>query len=562
VGSRYKLRLGSEIPEFTVVMKALGFLHLLPAGLLLFNTPVFANLSGSEPADTRPDGVSQYVHIDRHVLNTPRQQTRSIKHLVPYLIKPARSEREKARAIYRWITENIAYDTKSYFSGRYRNRAVKTAHVLKRRRGVCDAYSRLFIDMAAIAGLKAVKISGYAKGFGYQAGDADSNENHAWNAVRIDGEWYLVDATWGAGTIDRKSKRFKKRFREFYFLSEPQQFIFSHYPKEQRWQLLERPKSFTDFNRTVYLNSEFFEHGLRLDSHNEAVIRTNEQLNLSLYVPEQSEITAYLYLTDTPLDRHQFYWTQARGKTAISAVFPQEGEYRLQVFTKDRKLDSSFTRALEYKIVAQRGSQKTFPMFHDAYFDSGIQVDSHPEGVIYTNGRLEMSLKVPPGIKISAQLQQDRQVLSRDQVFLQREGDRYRIYSLFPQAGEYVLHFFSQAAQNNSPKISTLEYTVVAQTGDGRVRFPTRYKKYTEQDVFLYSPIDNQLASGQPELFKIRVPEAVEVAVTIGDQWYFLEQAGNVFSGYVPIGEGEIAIVARFDKSKAKYSSLLKYKGI
>lgn len=530
--------------------------------ILLFAVQsAFAVSAGSMAGSNSQEQRNEFARIDAHALDVPRSKSRSLKRLVPYLVQPAQTETEKARAIYRWITENIAYDTKSYFSGRYRNRRVKTSHVLKRRRGVCDAYASLFRDMAKMAGLKVAKISGFAKGWGYEPGSADSNENHAWNAVRADGRWYLVDATWGAGYIDKKTRRFKKRFRDFYFLSSPQEFIYSHFPREEQWQLLHQPRTFNQFNQTVLLKPEFFEKGLRLDSHDQAVIDARGELNLSLYVPEDSEIMANLFKSGTPLDRHHFYWERNRNKTAIKVIFPRAGEYSLRVYARDKYSSSDFPRVVEYKIRARGESNKSFPMFHNAYFENDIRIDSHKEGVIYTDGQLEMLLTVPRGVELSARLQQDRQVLSRDLVFEQREGNKYRIRSLFPEAGEYALQFFSQSAKSNK-KVSTLEYTVVAERGKGELRFPTRYKKYLERDAYLYSPINSLLPSGNPEYFKIRVPGAVVVAVTMGDQWYFLKKKGNVFYGNVPIVEGEITIVASFTKDKSKYSSLLKYDGI
>lgn len=48
----------------------------------------------------------------------------------------------KARAIYALITRNIAYDTKSFFSGKYPSMEAKS--VLKRKSGVCAGYANLF----------------------------------------------------------------------------------------------------------------------------------------------------------------------------------------------------------------------------------------------------------------------------------------------------------------------------------------------------------------------------------------------------------------------------------
>ena len=52
--------------------------------------------------------------------------------------------------------------------------------------GVCDAYSRLFYDMAKKAGLK-VK---------YIVGKIDNSGLHAWNLVKVEGKWYNIDVTW------------------------------------------------------------------------------------------------------------------------------------------------------------------------------------------------------------------------------------------------------------------------------------------------------------------------------------------------------------------------------
>jgi hypothetical protein len=48
--------------------------------------------------------------------------------------------------------------------------------------------------MAGLAGLDSVVISGYA-GFGVTRKNMEANR-HAWNAVKINGQWEFVDPTW------------------------------------------------------------------------------------------------------------------------------------------------------------------------------------------------------------------------------------------------------------------------------------------------------------------------------------------------------------------------------
>lgn len=55
---------------------------------------------------------------------------------------------------------------------------------------VCTGYAHAFAAMAQQAGLDDVVVTGLAW-------DGLTNGGHAWNKVRIDGQWLAVDATWG-----------------------------------------------------------------------------------------------------------------------------------------------------------------------------------------------------------------------------------------------------------------------------------------------------------------------------------------------------------------------------
>ena len=109
-----------------------------------------------------------YEEIDRHALNAPSSAEATVESLAAYLIEPAKNDREKARAIFRWITENIDYNVEVFFKGG--SGATNSEDVLKSRKSVCYGYSDLFLSLAREAGLEAVRISGYGKGYGYMPG--------------------------------------------------------------------------------------------------------------------------------------------------------------------------------------------------------------------------------------------------------------------------------------------------------------------------------------------------------------------------------------------------------
>lgn len=64
------------------------------------------------------------------------------QNLVQYLTKPCRSDVEKARAIIRWIGENIQYDHHSLKIGSRGDQSEEA--VLCFRRAVCEGYANVF----------------------------------------------------------------------------------------------------------------------------------------------------------------------------------------------------------------------------------------------------------------------------------------------------------------------------------------------------------------------------------------------------------------------------------
>lgn len=180
------------------------------------------------------------------------------------LTEPFKTEAEKVRAIFRWITENIAYNTIVYqkpsrhLSGRpafyepddssaflppLNDRVAQL--VLQRRVAVCDGYARLFKTLCGYAGIRSEIIFGYAR-TNYGRSGKRFLSNHTWNAVYIDKSWRLLDATWASGYVTF-GDAFIKHYNEAYYLTPPQQFIEDHYPEFIYWSLLPSPPTLREF---------------------------------------------------------------------------------------------------------------------------------------------------------------------------------------------------------------------------------------------------------------------------------------------------------------------------
>lgn len=193
------------------------------------------------------DWSNDFAAIDQRARKSPRQLHQNLPALTSYLCEETESELEKVRAIYVWITTHIAYDWKAIEEDKRINHFIRD--ILQREAALCVGYAQLFQQMCRLANLRCEIISGYAKGTTGVQLPLDE-PNHSWNAVAIDGKWYLLDATWGSSTIN-KANDFVLISNDDYFLIPPDQFIRTHLPGNPIWQLLPQTVSVQDFMGTL-----------------------------------------------------------------------------------------------------------------------------------------------------------------------------------------------------------------------------------------------------------------------------------------------------------------------
>jgi len=195
---------------------------------------------------------------------SPRVKTDYIK-VTDYLVKIANNDLEKAKLIYYWLSENIAYDAESFQKGKY---PTPTPNVtMANRKGVCSGYANLFQAMGNHAGLEVEVVGGYSKGYGFRQGTKFNSTDHAWNVLTIDGQKIFADATWGAGYIGKVKNKlvFTKRLNDYWFNTNPYEAIFSHlpaYPEGNSHQLIKSKLTLTQYENLPYIRASFFKSGI------------------------------------------------------------------------------------------------------------------------------------------------------------------------------------------------------------------------------------------------------------------------------------------------------------
>ncbi|KAG0241509.1 hypothetical protein BGW41_005818 [Actinomortierella wolfii] len=224
--------------------------------------PVVTNTFNGQRLD--PEAID-FSREDAHARACPKSETVSIERLSKYLTTPFAGDKvSQLRTIFTWIAENISYDVRGYLSGRWGDQSPEA--VLKSRVGVCEGYANLYRALAKVAGLQVFRIAGRARGIGYRPGDNHLGGEHAWNATVIDGEYLLIDSTWGAGICNAATQTFEKKFRPFYFLLRPNRMIYSHYPEKTEDQFLDPPIDEDTFRRLPVLKPETWQLGIKIGS--------------------------------------------------------------------------------------------------------------------------------------------------------------------------------------------------------------------------------------------------------------------------------------------------------
>jgi transglutaminase/protease-like cytokinesis protein 3 len=179
---------------------------------------------------------SSYAAIDKHIRSI-KKRYKNIPALAKDITAPYNKEEDKIRAIFIWVSNNIAYDCKEYHNKNRRingpviksnddkyERAAKWADiyykyastVLKKRKGICEGYSCLFYELCKVSGVKCEVVHGKVK---KEKNGKYRYASHAWNKVYMNEEWFFLDPTWASGCSDEKVTKYYKSFSNTYYLT-------------------------------------------------------------------------------------------------------------------------------------------------------------------------------------------------------------------------------------------------------------------------------------------------------------------------------------------------------
>lgn len=179
--------------------------------------------------------------------------------LTEFAKKHLNDKEQLARFFYYWIGNNIKYDyeylEKMEESYDDYDKKQDEFRVYTDRKGVCGGYANLFKWFMREVDIEVEYIIGHIRDERnhYIELEKDDDFLHAWNAIKLNKQWILVDTTWGASGSSSEA--------DFYFNIKPEWAIITHYPENSKWQLLDQSISLEEFNKSIYVKPVWFING-------------------------------------------------------------------------------------------------------------------------------------------------------------------------------------------------------------------------------------------------------------------------------------------------------------
>jgi hypothetical protein len=268
------------------------------------------------------------VGLHPAVVNMPASAETSIASVAQYIAKQENDPMLRVKALHDYVADRIAYDARNYFAGTYPPQDAET--VFQRRVAVCAGYAKLLEALGQAIGEEIVYVVGDSRS---STSDLEG-QSHAWNAAKIKGQWYLIDATWDSGTVDQASG-FQKAYKTDYLFPPPEVMGISHFPDDENFQLRSQPISRGEFLRQPMMRARFFAEGMQLVAPMRSQTDTNQNAVVQLQNPNQRWLLPSYSLKGSTKAEHCL--ESATQGPVITCSLPTSGAYEVSLFSGDEQ---------------------------------------------------------------------------------------------------------------------------------------------------------------------------------------------------------------------------------
>ena len=368
---------------------------------------------------------------------------------------------------------------------------------------------------------------------------------------------------------------------EFYFLTDPHEHIYQHFPSDPKWQLLGNPISMEEFVRLPVVKSPFFNHRLAFAKDYSSVITVKDSFyELQLVGPQLYNFAAKLVSKDKSVASEALQEKLLLRMVETDVVFlvnlPQPGKYYLDVYVAGSHANASMDHACGFMLncasVARNGAKLNYPqigpMGRLPYFEYfNMTEETHVDSYITAHGEFVVAFTMSHAVRVTHTLQyynyKDRSFTDCDRyAFPKHRGDSLVSFTVkCPRKGFYVMTFSAEnASDRRATKHVVYRYIIECRAPvQNTSSFPRASKRW--QHCKLITPQSGDLPINADVTFRIESSVAKGMVVVIDDEWHYLEQQGDVWHGVVNTGpDPNMALVyGRIEDNRDKYIPCLEY---
>ncbi|KAH3793407.1 hillarin-like [Dreissena polymorpha] len=447
-----------------------------------------------EPENRKADifNKDQMNAVDALARQTPDDLADSYERLISHLTSNCKTDVEKVRAIFIWMAnQDIDGADYSKVTGTDTPRGVMK--LMKDRKA---RYSSLFALLCRQAEIECVVIDGWAKSASYEVGDADTdlkNLRNSWNAVYVTGGWRLVFPLWACSAVVGHStgaytkvesngqavreKEVKssgvtvKQFNEYYFLTDPDTFIYEAFPEQARWQLLSPQWDFAMFADVPYIQPEYFKLKVDIRSKFSGRLKSKDgecHIELACGDPSNMSMTYELYYNhlesgheiDANLQLNNYVLLNRAGNRWDFGIrFPEAGVYKFQILGgKEYE-----TWLCAFKITVDEAMEDCKPLpfspgkvGYGPTMDTemaGLKAVSHKTGIVkmFANKPIEFNFTLTRDIAVRTELLHATIAKGELQKYckMTQKFSNVSVQVSVPEDGEYALALHAQQENRN-----------------------------------------------------------------------------------------------------------------
>ena len=347
---------------------------------------------------TRVDAIFRQqrdtIVANRYLRDTVRKwsNVRSISSLIRKIQSFGTNDLENAWLVFYWIGQNISYD---FHCDNHSNE-----NVFQNRTGSCQGFVNLFHQCCSLLNIQCLKISGYIKQNFLRKSEDLKKLIHSWNAIVLDQYTYLVDPTRSADRCHNTNE-----FQDYYFLTSPEEFIYTHY--SNGYQLLQPEITEQEFLSLPIIKSNYYRLNLSIVSPKQGFNQTNENIfKVSIKTPAYVDLFASLKVNhiEYPRHLHTLYQRDLIQTDTMNCFLapPTDGQYEITIYAKTND-EVTYQDTIYMKLNVSNLTQAvTFPIVCPSFIEYKCILIEPFRCLLRENESILIRMKIPgaDGVKI------------------------------------------------------------------------------------------------------------------------------------------------------------------